>query len=161
MTKKQGITTPVPLQCGESIQVRRLGMFELDDVPRDIPGPYTVTILFANGEVYEQALDLTVPRQRPTKPLEFCTEQDIEYYDWQDYLSWQQGLLHLQKQHEAYCNYLERIAAYIRQNCILTDIDHNLITSDDWPHIYQSALCPQVTMEDIAAAMRNSFQLPV
>ena len=155
------VVTEVILQDGQSIQVRRLGMYELDKVEKDIPGPYTVTILLSNGEVYEQALDLTTPREKPKKPLDLCTKEDMEYYDWQDYLSWQEGLLHFHKQQEAYADYLNDLEAYIRDHCILTDINHDDITSDDWPHIHQAALCPQVTMEDVAAAMRQTFQLQI
>lgn len=135
-----------------------MGAFELDNVPKNLPGPYTVTILFANGTVYEQPFDLSEPRPQPDKPFELCDKSEVAYWDWQEYYRYQEGLLHLQKQHEAYCDYCERVAAYIRANCILTEIDFTLITADDWRAIYHAAICPQVTMEDIAAAMRHSFR---
>lgn len=150
-------TTSVTLVNDKTIDVRRLGMFEIDDIPKDIPGPYTVSILFDSGEVYEQPLDLTTPRRKPDKPFEDCEEKSSDWHDWREYYSWQEGLLHAQKQWEAYCDYCERVAVYIRQNCILTEIDHDEIMVDDWPRIYRAALCPMVTMEDIAAAMRQNF----
>jgi len=151
------------------VTVRRLGLFELDEnVPRNIPGPYTVTILFADGSVYKQPYSLD--RQPPIKPLlpqEEAQAGTPEYYAWQDYLRYQEAVLHLHEQYEAYADYCERVAAYIRQSCLefrqvsasstQPELVEGQILVEDWDKIYQAALCPQVSMEDIAAAMRLYF----
>ena len=151
------IKTTVPLLSGMEVEIRRLGMFELDDIPKDIPPAYTVSILFANGEVYQQQVDLATPRRKPTVPLEMCEKGSSDYYDWREYHTWQAGLLHAQEQYEAYCRYCEKIAEYIRETCVITDVPSNEIVAEDWERIYKAALCPQVTMEDITAAMRLNF----
>jgi len=152
------ITSEVLLISGRIINVRRLGMFELDDVPKDIPAAYTVSILFAGGEVYEQQIDLSYSRPKPDKPFESCAENDAEYYDWREYYTWQDGLVHSRNQYEAYCDYCEQVASYIMRYCILTDdLSASEIVTEDWPKIYQAAFCPQVTMEDISASMRDNF----
>lgn len=145
------------LSNNEIITVRRLGIFELDEaVPKDIPGPYTVTILFQDGEIYEQPFDTSVERVKPDTPFEQCEEKTSDWYNWQEYFRYQEYGIHAQKQYEAYSDYCERVQVYIRQHC-LDDADTTQITAGDWQAIYHAALCPQVTMEDIAAAMRQHF----
>ena len=146
---------------GNMVTVRRLGLFELDEnVPRNIPGPYTVTILFADGNVYQQPyrLDRPTPPGKPTIPVDQAQPGTPEYYAWQDYLRYQEAVLHVRKQYEAYADYCERVAGYIREHCLASsEFDVFPIFPEDWDKIYQAALCPQVTMEDIAAAMRLYF----
>jgi hypothetical protein len=150
-------TTDIPLSDNRTLTVRRLGLFELDEaVPKDIPGPYTVDILFQNGEIYSQPFDTSIERVKPDIPFEQCEEKSTDWYNWQEYFRYQEAGLHAQKQYEAYCDYCERVQGYIRQNC-LDDIDTTQITPEDWQAIYQAALCPLVSMEDIAAAMRQHF----
>ncbi|MEE9366582.1 MAG: hypothetical protein V3W44_07845, partial [Dehalococcoidales bacterium] len=66
--------TIVSLTDGGSVEVRRLGMFELDDIPRDIE-PYTVPILFSSGVIYEQTYDYSEVREKPSIPLEEAEER--------------------------------------------------------------------------------------
>lgn len=150
-------TTDITLSNNQIITIRRLGIFELDEaVPKDIPGPYTVTILFQDGEIYEQPFDTSIERVKPETSFEECEERTSDWYNWQEYFRYQEYGVHAQKQYEAYCDYCERTQTYIRQTC-LDDTDTTQITAEDWQAIYQAALCPQVTMEDIAAAMRQHF----
>ena len=153
--------TEVVLLAGPKIEVRRLGMFELDDIPKDIPGPYTALIKFGNGEEYHQRVELTTPRNKPSGPFEGCEIGSADWHDWRDWYTWQEGLAHSRVQYEAYVEYCDRVATHITTTCILTKIDHNLIVVEDWADIYAAALCPTVTMEDIAASLQLNFQLSV
>lgn len=171
----------IPTQDGYIISVRRLGLFELsDNLTNDIPGPYTVTVLFANGQVFEQPFDASIEYPRPDKPLEECEENTQEWYAWQDHLRYKEATeIHPRKVYEAYCDYCQRTAQYIRQKCLLAIVPRWLgwlpltarriitplfrhkqdtIIADDWRQIYQAVLCPELTMEDIAAEMRLTFQ---
>lgn len=173
--------TDILCQNNFIVSVRRLGLFELsDNVPQDIPGPYTVTVLFANGQVYEQPFDTSREYPKPDKPLEDCEENSQEWFEWQEYLRYTEATeIHPRKVYEAYCKYCEDVADYIRQNCLVAIVPKwlgwlpiqarcvaskpfrhklNEITSADWREIHQAAFCPEVTMEDIAAEMRLTFQ---
>lgn len=143
---------------GAKIAVRRLALFELDKLERDIPGPYTVTYLFKSGQVYEKTWDMSQVYPKPETPLEACDEGSREWYDWQDYLRYEQGILHYQRQWAAYVDYCERVAAYIRDNCLDPDDLKHVYAVEDWERVYQAAVCPQVKMEDLRAAARDHFR---
>lgn len=150
--------TNVPLPSGGgTIPVRRLGLFELDYIERDIPGPYTVTVLFASGEVYEQEFDMSRGRPAPDKPLEEVEGNTGDWYAWREHLRYQEAELHYKRQREAYSAYLDRIAAYILVNCIEPGDRNKITTAEDYAAIYQAALCPQVSFEDIRTVTRNVY----
>lgn len=152
-------TTDVTLSDGTEIRVRRLGLFELDDnVERNVPPPYFVVVKFANGEEYKQAYDLSTPQSKPDVPLSDCKENTQDWFQWREHMRYEAGIVHEQERYDAYVAYCEAVADYIRQTCILGDIDPDDIISDDWPLIHQAALCPQVAMEDIEAALASVFR---
>lgn len=134
--------TDVTLSSGKSIQVKRLGLFELDyNVPRSqVPGDYCVTILFASGQVYDQLFDISIERPKPDKPLDQCEEKTGEWYQWQEYLRWQAGIAHYHNQMEALSDYFGQIERYVLDNCI-SDNDRNLIeTWQDFDKVYTAAI---------------------
>jgi hypothetical protein len=139
--------------------VRRLGLFEIDDVPRDIPGPYTYTIHLLGGDDYEMVYDieaaLKTPPEKPSIPLEESVAGEPEYYQWRDWLRYQEAMAHQSKMYEEYAEYCERVAAYVRENCLEEGLA--IETTEDWEAIYNAALCPQVTTEDIKQAMTHNF----
>ena len=156
MACKLTVTT-VPLTDGGSVEVRRLGMFELDDVPKDIPGPYTVPILFSSGVIYEQTYDYSQVREKPDTPLEEVEEGTMAWYDWQSYLRYQDALTHRRKMSEAYADYCERIKTYILATCVTGDVLVSALSHEDWQAILHSALCPQVSLQEVRAAISVSF----
>ena len=139
--------------------MRRLGLFEIDDIHKDIPGPYTYTVHLLGGDNYEMTYDIEAAieksPEKPTVPLEAAIAGEPEYYDWQNWLRHQEALAHQVKVYEAYAEYCERVARYIRGNCL----DEGVVIDkpDDWALIYNAALCPQVTTEDIQGAMSHTF----
>lgn len=161
--------------------MRRLGLFEIDDIPKDIPGPYTYTVHLLGGDDYEMTYDIEAaietPPDKPFLPLEEAVAGEPEYYDWQNWLRHQEAISHQAKVYEGYAEYCERVADYIRSNCLLIQTvdmgtgygerigenyfeaykDGFIESSDDWKLIYNAALCPQVTMEDIQGAMSHTF----
>lgn len=139
--------------------MRRLGLFEIDDIPKDIPGPYSYTVHLLGGDDYEMPYDIEsameTPPEEPSIPLEEAIAGEPEYYDWQNWLRHQEALAHQAKIYEAYALYCERVAQYIRENCL----EEGLVIDnpDDWALVYNAALCPQVTQADIQAAMSQTF----
>lgn len=151
--------TEIELSNGQKTQVRRLGLFEIDDIPRVIPGPYTYTVHLLGGDDYEMIYDieaaLQTPPERPSITLEEAVAGEPEYYQWQDWLRYQEALTHQTKAYEGYADYCERVAVYVRANCLPDDVQ--IETVEDWETIYNAALCPQVTIEDIKTAMSHNF----
>lgn len=139
--------------------MRRLGLFEIDDIPKDIPGPYTYTVHLLGGDDYEMTYDieaaLETPPEKPSIPLEEAVAGEPEYYDWRNWLRHQEALAHQATVYEAYAEYCERVAVHVRENCLVGDVV--IDNPADWDLIYNAALCPQVTQADIQAAMSQTF----
>lgn len=128
-------------------------------MPRDIPGPYTYTVHLFGGDDYEMVYDIEAaladPPQKPGVPLDEALAGLPEYYQWQEWLRFQEGRAHQAKMYEAYAGYCERVAGYVRENCLPVEVE--IETVDDWELIYSAALCPQVSQADIRAAMTHNF----
>lgn len=151
--------TEIELSNGQKTQVRRLGLFEIDDIPRNIPGPYKYTVHLLGGDEYEMVYDIQDaiqnPPKKPTIPIEEALAGNPEYYDWQEWLRFQEALAHQTKMFDAYAEYCERVAVYVQENCLSDDIE--IETVADWEKVYNAALCPQVSLEDIKLAMARNF----
>jgi hypothetical protein len=151
--------TVVELSDGRKTGVRRLGLFEMDDIPRDILGPYTYTVHLLGGDEYEMVYDiqgaLAEPPLKPETPLEDAEPGYPEFYQWQEWLRYQEAIAHQAKMYEGYAVYCEQVAAYIRENCL----EESLVieTADDWETVYNAALCPQVSLDDVKFAMAHNF----
>lgn len=139
--------------------MKRLGLFEIDDVSKNIPGPYTYTVHLFGGDDYDMVYNIEAaledPPQKPDMPLEEAIAGLPEYYEWQEFLRFQEALLHQTKMHEAYADYCERVSIYVRDVCLPPDTQ--IETIEDWEAIYNAALCPQVSQADIKAAIARSF----
>jgi hypothetical protein len=105
--------------------------------------------------VYNIEEAIQSPPEKPSIPLEEAVAGEPEYYLWQNWLRHEEALAHQVKVYEAYAAYCERVAAYIRSNCLEADVV--IDNADDWGLIYNAALCPQVTMEDVQNAMTHTF----
>jgi hypothetical protein len=151
--------TSVTLSNGQTANVKRLGLFELDDyVTKDIPPEFTYTVHLMSGRDVEVKYNLGEVDEEPPPPglpYDECDEGTPEYYQWQSVFRHRQALEHEQARLDAYAEYCQQVATYIRQTCIPDGLA--VSTPDDWDKIYHAALCPQVKMEDIGAALRVSF----
>lgn len=151
--------TEVELSDGQKTQVRRLGLFEIDDILKDIPGPYTYTVHLLGGDDYEMAYDIEAAMEKPPEKPDISIDDAVagepEYYVWQNWLRHQEALAHQAKVYEAYADYCERVAVYVRNNCLSEGVV--IDNADDWALIYHAALCPQVTIGDIKTAMSSTF----
>lgn len=111
------------------------------------------------GDDYTMTYDIETvlekPPAKPSTPLEEAVAGEPEYYDWQEWLRFQEALAHQSKIFEAYADYCDRVATYVRENCLPDGVTIEI--ASDWEAVYSAALCPQVTIEDIKGAMSNNF----
>jgi len=152
------IETELELSNGERVKVRRLGLFELDDnIDRAIPDPYTYEVRLVTGETFRHRFDLSRPRTQPDTPYEEAQAGTKEYYDWREYMRYEEALQHQEQQGIAYENYCHNVAEYIMCNC-LSGSSPNDIKAEDYPEIYRAALCPMVTFEEIYHVFSKNFE---
>ena len=145
--------TTVILSNGQQARVRRLGLFELDDnIDKPNLEPYTVTILFSSGEIFNQPYDLSVIRYPPDTPFESCEEKSQDWFAWREYHRYTEGLVYEEKRIQAYVDYSYTVAEFIRTHAVLDKLPDD-ITTEDWAEIGKAALCHTVGMADINKAI--------
>ena len=124
----------VKLSDGQAVKVRQLGLFELDDIETGIPGPYKYTVHLFGGDDYEIVYDIEAalvdPPQKPSVAMEQAEAGNPEYYQWQDWLRYQEALAHQITMYEAYALYCERVAEYIKRHCLPDGLQ--IATAADW-----------------------------
>jgi hypothetical protein len=153
--------TVIKLSTGDKIEVRRLGIFELDVLDPDPLGPFTYTGQTLAGEV-EIEYDGSGWEEPPPRPEldgdpEPRSDEWMELREYEMYHAW---IRHESKRMEAAASYHEQVAEYILSNCVNGGRD-KIITDEDWAKIHLAALVPQLTQEDVADALRNTFQSEV
>jgi hypothetical protein len=150
----------VTLSDNQTCKVRRLGLFELDGVGREILGPYRYSLLLATGMVVEDTYDLRALTYTPTKPDKPANEIEqgsAEWFQLQDFDTYTAALAHEKLRIESYEGYVSDIAAYILNNCLSQDDRNRVINASDWDTVYTAAIVPQLTEEGIAATLRDTF----
>ena len=147
----------VTLSDGLPCQVRCLGLFELDAVGPDIPGPYRYSILTYTGQVFEAEYQ---PGQAPPIKPE-PSEPETGSPTWHQLREWdtyQAYLAHETTRSQAIEEWLNNCAAHILANCLDVATRLRLVEAEDYQAVYAAAMVPHLTLEDIGTALRSTFR---
>ena len=148
--------TVVELSDGSTVKVKRLGIFELDAHDPDPVGPFVYTGSTLAGEVQIE-YDGSQWEAPPQKPDVVDPEEGSpEWYELREYEAYHAWEHHEKLRMAAAAEYHNKIAEYILDQCLNGDRD-KLVTPEDWEAVHTAALVPQLTQEDVAAALRNTF----
>lgn len=149
----------VTLSDGQPCKVRRLGLFELDGCGREILGPYRYTMLSAMGVFLED--EYVIPTDRadiPTDPGKPISELTLEEQDQlRAYETYVAALSHEKFRIASYEDRINDIAGYILNTCLDPADKNRVITQEDWEKIHIAAVIPELTMEGVAACLRDTF----
>ena len=151
----------VKLSDGLECKVRQLGLFELDGKGRDVLGVYRYTLLLASGQFTEDEYDvraLTYTPTRPDVPIEQIVPNSPEWYQLQDFDTYTAALVHEKLRIESYEGYVNDIAQYILTHCLSPDDANRIVTADDWDKVSLAAIVPELTLEEVATCLANTFQ---
>lgn len=141
-------------------EVRRLALFELDNVGREVLGVYRYTLLLASGQFTDDEYDIRALDYTPTRPdipVEQIQPNSPEWYQLQDFDTYTAALAHEKLRIESYEGYVSDIAQYILTHCLSSNDANRIITAEDWDKIQLAALVPQLTEEGVAACLRTTF----
>jgi hypothetical protein len=141
-------------------EVRKLGLFELDNVGREVLGIYKYSLLLATGQVVDDEYDIRALDYTPTKPdmpIEQIQPNSPEWYQLQDFDTYTAALAHEKLRIESYEGYVSDIAQYILAHCLSPDDVKRIIAAGDWDKVQLAALVPQLTEEGVAACLRTTF----
>jgi hypothetical protein len=146
----------VTLSDGLPCLVRVLGLFELDAIGPDIPGPYRYSILTYSGQVYEAEYPL--PEKPPEKPEGEPPPGTVEWKQQQEYDTYLCALAHEETRAQVVEEWLNNVATYILEHCLSPDDRLRLVDPEDYQAVYAAAPVPKLRLEDIEAALRQTFR---
>lgn len=147
----------VTLESGDEIEVRRLGLFELDQFEPDPVGPYMYEVAMATG-TYMAPYDPSRWPTPPQPPEEVEPEEGTEaWYQLREYTTYQAAVLHEEKRVRAMADYCLNVGRYIVSNCLPLGAAAQIATISDYRLVYAAALNPFVEEGEIAAVLRSSF----
>jgi hypothetical protein len=149
------------LPAGLFVRVRRLALYELDNVTFQDIGQFTYTYELSGGKTKEAFYDISQwpePPHAPAVPKEACDPNSMEAALWRVYDLYQSALLHRIRQVEAAETYAHSVARYILANCVKA-ADRALVeTPGDYEAVYGAAICPEVSIADIEVALAQTFK---
>lgn len=150
----------VILSDGEPCQVRRLGLFELDNIRLETIGPFTFQDQTLTGDTFDIEYDgsqWVVPPERPDKPIDEIEEGSDEWYQLREAQLYEGWVNHEKRRIEDVARYCREVASYILTEAISETDRERIYTEGDWERVHFAALTPQVRMEDIADVLRDTF----
>jgi len=145
---------------GLSAKVKVLGLYHLDGIGPDLPGPYVYEVKMANGEVYKIEYDLaavTEPPEKPETPLDDVVENSAEWWAWKEYLTYQAAVAHEKEGLELLREKITAVFQTIWRDAVPEDLRPRIVTEEDWAAVIAHALVKPLRREDIADALRLHF----
>lgn len=139
-------------------QVRHLLLFELDDLPKDVPDDYTYRVELVGGDSFLAYFDFSETRIKPSGNPELAKEGTPEFYAWREYLRQEEGRKHQLAKYDAYAEYLKQVREYIKEKCLDEETRERIKIPEDWIKLYRGAFANLVSQEDITRAMRDNFR---
>lgn len=165
---REAWVSEVVLSDGKPALVERLGPFALDDLRAQYLDPHAglfeYDVLLANGQIAKAPFDLRAVATPPPRPEEpdptgeaheapgsGARWERLEYNRYQAALAWEL------KKMQARAEFNRAVRQRVLEQCIDEGTRRRLRTPDDVAVVMAAALTPEVTLEDIAAAMRLNF----
>lgn len=150
----------VTLSDKTTIPVKRLGIFELDNLTPEPIGYFTYKMKALTGNEYDVEFDPSLYDEPPTKPEQLESEIEEGTPEWYQLMDWQlyQGaMLHEKKRRELVNEYKETVAKYILNRCVSENDQKLITTQEDWENVYNAALVPQLTIELLTETLNKTY----
>lgn len=142
------------------IEVRTLGIFELDSVPRPSNRPFTYKMRMVTGEEVEVELDLDAfdePPRKPDKPEHEIESGSPDWWDLRTWQTYQAAESYEKKKGDDFVRYLDAVPLLILSECIAREDVRRIVTEEDWKKVYTLALVPQLSKEILANTLRDTY----
>ena len=152
--------TEITLSDGRPCMVRRLGIFELDNIkpPHTRPFIYKVKI----GEnVIERPYDVEA-WESPPEPMDLSEERTKEgssaWWSWFEYEMYYAAVYHEEENKADFERYCVAVRDYILANCVDAVDKLRVVGASDYTSIYYASLVSQIGMNDLELALDNTFR---
>lgn len=153
--------TTIIVSDGQPLEVRTLGIFELDPIMPPALTPFTYDMTVMSGEKVTVEFDYTKFKTPPERP-------DVDEADlvkgsrlWYKYRTWQfyeAAVSRERAQYQELDDYCDRVLDYILTCCIAPEDEHRLVTEEDLDKFEWAALVPQLGKETIAKVLRETYK---
>lgn len=154
------LTTTVFLSDGAPCDVGRLGLYELDRIPKPSGRPYTYTVTLKAGE-YEVIAPieewLKDPPEKPKVPEEEIEEGTGAYYALLKWARFQAALTYYRQQQAEAAAHFEAVEQYILEHCVAAEDRGRIVTHADREAVCSAALVPPLTMELLKETLQVSY----
>jgi len=151
----------VILSDGKPCRVRQLGLFDLDGVGPELPGPFTYTYTLLNGREIEEVYPLeqiSIPPVPPDVPSEGLVEGTPNWHAMIEWQTYKAAVVYERfVRQPALSDYIEEVSAYIARQALDSEDIERLYTVEDWDAILEAALVPQLTIELLAQTFMDTF----
>jgi len=154
------VTTTITLSDGGPCEVKRLGIFDMDNVGPTLVGPFIYKVKMADGQEVEVAYDLsniTRPPQHPGVPENEIEEGSPTWYALLDYQTYMMALAHERTRIESAIDHIKEKSRYIVEACLINDDIERILTRDDYLKVLAAALVPELTPEIFSDTLNTHF----
>lgn len=155
----------VILSDDKPLEVRTLGIFELDRIERPDLGPFTYpmelmgkVIKYAEYKIEKYEETGTPIPQMPSIPEHEITEDMPEWYELRDHKRYEAALWHNKQRLELAAEFCEKVIEYVLNKCSDEEALARIVTEEDWEKYREASLIPQLTMALIILTLKNTYQ---
>lgn len=155
------MSSEIYLSDGEPCTVRRLGIFELDNIVPDKHEPFTYEIEDLTGKVHEVPFnieDYEEPPERPSVDPDTVKKGSPAWFDLYDWQLYQAAIAYRNEQMRSLARYYEEVTYYILDYCVQEEDRNRIVLEEDWARVYTAALVPQLTMDLIQDTLRTTYK---
>jgi len=149
----------VRLSDGKDCEVRRLGIFELDDLPQPDIRPFTYTINTVVRDTYQATLDVSRYKTPPLRPdiTTGLVEFSSDWYALREWQIYQGAMSHGSIIMIEVADYADKVLEYILTSCISRDDLNRVATTGDFENVYTAALVEQLSLKLIKETLSSTY----
>ena len=154
------VTTTITLSDGGPCEVKRLGIFDMDNVGPALVGPFVYTIKMLDGQEVDVEYDLrkiTRPPQHPGVPENEIDEGTPTWHALLDYQTYTMAVAHERKRLNSAVDVIMEQSRYVVDSAMRDEDIERVLTREDYLAVLAAALVPELTPEVIADSFKNHF----
>ena len=154
------VTTTITLSDGGPCEVKRLGIFDMDNVGPTLVGPFVYTVKMLDGQEVDVEYDLrkiTRPPQHPGVPENEIDEGTPTWHALLDYQTYTMAVAHERKRLVSAVDIIMEQSRYVVDSSLSDEDIERILTREDYLGVLQAALVLELTPEVLADTFKNHF----
>jgi hypothetical protein len=152
--------TVIQLSDGGSCEVKRLGIFDMDNVGPSLLGPFVYSFTMANGQEVQEPYDIrrfTTPPQHPGVPEDEIVERSPTWHALLEWQTYKLAVVHEKKRITSVVDYVLENSRHVIELALDESDWDRIQTEEDWLGVVEAALVPELTRDILADTFRRHF----